>query len=68
MILEYILKQMDMEQSCSLQVSYLGWKQEIKSLLLHLKKACRRCIAGTVPMNGRELFLHKPWVFDNSRY
>lgn len=24
--------------------------------------------AGTVQMNGRELFLHEPWVFDNSRY
>lgn len=24
--------------------------------------------AGTVQMNGRELFMHEPWVFDNSRY
>lgn len=24
--------------------------------------------AGTVAMNGRELFLYEPWVFDNSRY
>lgn len=24
--------------------------------------------AGTVQMNGRELFTREPWVFDNSRY
>ena len=24
--------------------------------------------AGTVQMNGRELFLHEPWVFDNTQY
>lgn len=24
--------------------------------------------AGTVQMNGRELFAHEPWVFDNTRY
>ncbi|GMH14093.1 hypothetical protein Nepgr_015934 [Nepenthes gracilis] len=24
--------------------------------------------AGTVLMNGRELFIHEPWVFDNTHY
>lgn len=23
---------------------------------------------GSVQMNGRELFLHEPWVFDNERF
>ncbi|KAI3885685.1 hypothetical protein MKX03_032061 [Papaver bracteatum] len=32
------------------------------------RKRAEDVIAGTVPMNGRELFLHEPWVFDNSRY
>ncbi|CAA6664447.1 unnamed protein product [Spirodela intermedia] len=25
-------------------------------------------IAAGAQMNGRELFLHEPWVFDNSKY
>jgi hypothetical protein len=24
--------------------------------------------SGAVPMNGRELFQHEPWVFDNNIY
>ncbi|KAL8234005.1 hypothetical protein R6Q59_020105 [Mikania micrantha] len=24
--------------------------------------------AGLVQMNGRELFMHEPWVFDNNMY
>ncbi|KAI3995124.1 hypothetical protein MKX01_031926, partial [Papaver californicum] len=32
------------------------------------RKRAEDVIAGTVPMNGRELFLREPWVFDNSQY
>jgi len=32
------------------------------------RKRAEDIAAGTVQMNGRELFLHEPWVFDNSRY
>jgi len=32
------------------------------------RKRAEDIAAGTVPMNGRELFAHEPWVFDNSRY
>jgi hypothetical protein len=31
------------------------------------RKRAEDIAAGTVPMNGRELFLHEPWVFDDSR-
>jgi hypothetical protein len=24
--------------------------------------------SGRVPMNGRELFLHEPWVFDDTHH
>lgn len=32
------------------------------------RKRSEDIAAGTVQMNGRELFLHEPWAFDNSRY
>lgn len=32
------------------------------------RKRAEDLSAGTVQMNGRELFLHEPWVFDNDRY
>ncbi|KAH7656263.1 hypothetical protein IHE45_18G065400 [Dioscorea alata] len=32
------------------------------------RKRAEDIISGTMPMNGRELFKHEPWVFDNSRY
>lgn len=32
------------------------------------RKRAEDIAAGTVQMNGRELFLHEPWVFDNSQY
>lgn len=31
------------------------------------RKRAEDIAAGTVQMNGRELFLHEPWVFDDSR-
>lgn len=32
------------------------------------RKRAEDISAGTVQMNGRELFAHEPWVFDNTRY
>ncbi|KAF8404549.1 hypothetical protein HHK36_009436 [Tetracentron sinense] len=32
------------------------------------RKRAEDITAGTVQMNGRELFLHEPWVFDNTHY
>ncbi|XP_065846993.1 uncharacterized protein [Euphorbia lathyris] len=32
------------------------------------RKRAEDIAAGTVQMNGRELFVHEPWVFDNSLY
>ncbi|KAF9611541.1 hypothetical protein IFM89_032941 [Coptis chinensis] len=32
------------------------------------RKRAEDILSGTVPMNGRELFLHDPLVFDNTRY
>ena len=32
------------------------------------RKRVEDIAAGAVQMNGRELFLHEPWVFDNTRY
>ncbi|CAN6542685.1 hypothetical protein ACFX2I_019500 [Malus domestica] len=32
------------------------------------RKRAEDIAAGTVPMNGRELFVHEPWVFDNTIY
>lgn len=30
------------------------------------RKRAEDIAAGTVQMNGRELFLHEPWVFDDT--
>ncbi|KDP32702.1 hypothetical protein JCGZ_11994 [Jatropha curcas] len=52
---------------------FLTWKRR-KEADVSAKKAeaarkrAEEIAAGTVQMNGRELFLHEPWVFDNSRY
>ncbi|KAG0467531.1 hypothetical protein HPP92_019111 [Vanilla planifolia] len=32
------------------------------------RKRTQDIAAGVVQMNGRELFLHEPWVFDNTLY
>lgn len=32
------------------------------------RKRAEDIALGAVQMNGRELFLHQPWVFDNSQY
>ncbi|PIA48052.1 hypothetical protein AQUCO_01400562v1 [Aquilegia coerulea] len=55
------------------QAQFLSWKQN-KDADASAKKAeaerkrAEDVVAGTVAMNGRELFLHEPWVFDNTRY
>lgn len=32
------------------------------------RKRAEDLASGAVQMNGRELFLHEPWVFDNTLY
>ncbi|PIN07376.1 hypothetical protein CDL12_20055 [Handroanthus impetiginosus] len=32
------------------------------------RKRAEDIAAGLVQMNGRELFAHEPWVFDNTHY
>ncbi|CAN4115461.1 unnamed protein product [Withania somnifera] len=55
------------------QTQFLSWKRQ-KDADASARKAevarkrAEDIAAGTVQMNGRELFLHEPWVFDNSLY
>ncbi|OIT38705.1 PREDICTED: zinc finger CCCH domain-containing protein 15 homolog [Nicotiana attenuata] len=52
---------------------FLNWKRQ-KNADASAKKAevarkrAEDIAAGIVQMNGRELFQHEPWVFDNSLY
>ncbi|KAK9270643.1 hypothetical protein L1049_026225 [Liquidambar formosana] len=52
---------------------FLSWKRQ-KDADASARKAeaaqkrAEDIAAGTVQMNGRELFLHEPWVFDNNQY
>ncbi|XP_014523989.1 zinc finger CCCH domain-containing protein 15 homolog [Vigna radiata var. radiata] len=55
------------------QEQFLSWKRQkdaavSASLVEVSRKRAEDIAAGTVQMNGRELFAHEPWVFDNSRY
>lgn len=55
------------------QAQFLLWKRqkEADSSARKAEAARKReedIAAGTVQMNGRELFLHEPWVFDNTQY
>ncbi|XP_062097481.1 uncharacterized protein LOC133803448 [Humulus lupulus] len=55
------------------QSQFLSWKRrkEADAVARKAEEARKReedIAAGTVEMNGRELFTHEPWVFDNSRY
>ncbi|KAK7275733.1 hypothetical protein RIF29_16855 [Crotalaria pallida] len=55
------------------QDQFLSWKrQKDEAASARKSEASRKreedIAAGTVLMNGRELFLHEPWVFDNSLY
>ncbi|KAK7301261.1 hypothetical protein RJT34_12122 [Clitoria ternatea] len=51
---------------------FLSWKRQ-KDAAASARKAeisqkrAEDIAAGTVQMNGRELFMHEPWVFDNSQ-
>ncbi|XP_020210044.1 uncharacterized protein LOC109795047 [Cajanus cajan] len=55
------------------QEQFLSWKRHKDAVVSAMKAEVSRkreedIAAGTVQMNGRELFKHEPWVFDNSRY
>ncbi|XP_077213530.1 zinc finger CCCH domain protein [Tasmannia lanceolata] len=55
------------------EAQFLSWKrQKDADTSAKQAEAARRreedVIAGTVQMNGRELFLHDPSVFDNTLY
>ncbi|XP_004490360.1 uncharacterized protein [Cicer arietinum] len=50
---------------------FLSWKRQKDAAASARKAEASRkraedIAAGTVQMNGRELFLHEPWVFDES--
>ncbi|KAK3151776.1 hypothetical protein QOZ80_3AG0250390 [Eleusine coracana subsp. coracana] len=52
---------------------YLSWKQrkDAEESVRKAEAAQKRAAdiaSGAVPMNGRELFQHEPWVFDNNIY
>ncbi|XP_075516774.1 uncharacterized protein LOC142551423 [Primulina tabacum] len=52
---------------------FLAWKrQKDADASARKAEAARKraedIAAGLVQMNGRELFVQEPWVFDNSRY
>ncbi|KAJ8625753.1 hypothetical protein MRB53_034283 [Persea americana] len=52
---------------------FLSWKRQ-KDAEASARKAeaaqkrVEDIASGTVQMNGRELFAHEPWVFDNTHY
>ncbi|XP_004252543.2 uncharacterized protein [Solanum lycopersicum] len=55
------------------ETQFLSWKRQKDADALARKaevarKRAEDIAAGAVQMNGRELFLHEPWVFDNSLY
>ncbi|KAK1308500.1 hypothetical protein QJS10_CPA09g00515 [Acorus calamus] len=52
---------------------FLAWKRqkEVDASAKRAEAAQKRAedlSSGTVKMNGRELFIHEPWVFDNTLY
>ncbi|XAR62190.1 hypothetical protein NMG60_11016854 [Bertholletia excelsa] len=55
------------------EAQFLSWKrQKDADATARKAEAARKraedIAAGVVQMNGRELFLHEPWVFDNNQY
>ncbi|XP_030541561.1 zinc finger CCCH domain-containing protein 15 homolog [Rhodamnia argentea] len=55
------------------EAQFLSWKRQKDAEASARKAEAARkrsedIAAGTVQMNGRELFQHEPWVFDNSSY
>ncbi|KAK9053400.1 hypothetical protein SSX86_030034 [Deinandra increscens subsp. villosa] len=55
------------------QAQFLSWKIQKKAEASAKKAEASRkreedIVAGLVQMNGRELFKHQPWVFDNNLY
>ncbi|KAF7816934.1 zinc finger CCCH domain-containing protein 15-like protein [Senna tora] len=60
-------------QSPITQAQFLSWKRQKDAAASARKAEASRkraedIAAGTVQMNGRELFQHEPWLFDNSLY
>ncbi|XP_038906768.1 zinc finger CCCH domain-containing protein 15 homolog [Benincasa hispida] len=55
------------------EAQFLSWKRQ-KDAEASAKrdetarKRAEDIASGAVQMNGRELFLHQPWVFDNTQY
>ncbi|GAA0161503.1 hypothetical protein LIER_17802 [Lithospermum erythrorhizon] len=52
---------------------FLSWKrQKDEEASARKAEAARKraedIASGAAQMNGRELFLHEPWVFDNAHY
>ncbi|EXC06695.1 hypothetical protein L484_021532 [Morus notabilis] len=52
---------------------FLSWKRQKDAVASARRAEAARkreedIAAGTAQMNGRELFLHEPWVFDKALY
>ncbi|XP_022875319.1 zinc finger CCCH domain-containing protein 15 homolog [Olea europaea var. sylvestris] len=55
------------------EAQFLAWKRrKVADASAKKDEATRKraedIAAGLVQMNGRELFVHEPWVFDNNLY
>ncbi|KAI4389431.1 hypothetical protein MLD38_001659 [Melastoma candidum] len=55
------------------EAQFLSWKtrKDLEAAARKEEAAKKRAediAAGAVQMNGRELFLREPWVFDNNLY
>ncbi|KAH0989284.1 hypothetical protein GBA52_000767 [Prunus armeniaca] len=55
------------------KAQFLAWKrQKDDDASARRAEAARKraedIASGTVQLNGRELFVHEPWVFDNTLY
>ncbi|CAA3018939.1 Hypothetical predicted protein [Olea europaea subsp. europaea] len=55
------------------EAQFLAWKRRKDADASAKKdeatsKRAEDIAAGLVQMNGRELFVHEPWVFDNNLY
>ncbi|PKU68816.1 zinc finger CCCH domain-containing protein 15 homolog [Dendrobium catenatum] len=55
------------------EAEFLSWKRRKDADISSrrdeaARKRAEDIAAGAVQMNGRELFVHEPWVFDNTLY
>ncbi|KAI3783241.1 hypothetical protein L1987_42317 [Smallanthus sonchifolius] len=63
----------DAKKKSITQAQFLSWKTQKEAEASAKKAEASRkreedIAAGLVQMNGRELFKHQPWLFDNNLY